>query len=586
VTEPDRAIEEREAARGLGDALALLFGAARGDEDGARTHRDDDSEERGEAAPSISSLAWRAARDVAGLLGLGGLDRLLAALEPHAGGGWPPPLDSAIDRLARLAARLDEDQHLGSFREADAELDAVATEIESVEWMEDGARGPMQAVRLVDALADLPWEPRGNAGAAQETRLAAPTAAALRAALEWTAGENGPRRPFEIALEDDSLSVTFRLNDPAGLPGAHAALGPVGGVMGPWLIDPPSPGSWAVRVPVIRERSRFLMFEQGGERFALPWHSVLRLSMWPAGEPLAEHARSSGAPLLPPLVPRVNGAPRASEHPWIMIASGLQRGSLSVDRVVWRLAAEIHTPSLPGPMNLERAARTGDGEDYWIIDPHRLLASLPLPDLGMSTHRRLRRIPEPQAPRLLTEVEVTPIPIEVAAIEESQAIEASQAIAAAAEIEPGETLTATIEPVAVADEPVPGEPAAESRQDRALIVEDSITARAFLSRMLEARGYEVLAFETAAQALAELPRGDWSLVLADVDLPDARGAEWLRTISERAPGGAAVIALVRDREDRDSATEAGVSRVLRKPFDPAEVTELIERVSAATRGGS
>jgi CheY-like chemotaxis protein len=44
-------------------------------------------------------------------------------------------------------------------------------------------------------------------------------------------------------------------------------------------------------------------------------------------------------------------------------------------------------------------------------------------------------------------------------------------------------------------------------------------------------------------------------------------------------------ALVRDRDDREVAMSAGVSRVLRKPFDEAELSELIQRV-ADTRESS
>ena len=542
MSHPDRAAGEREVALELLEVLAPLFG---------------------ESTPTVESTptASYAARDVAQRLDLAGLGRLLSALAPHAGVSWPRPLDGALDRLRRLSARTAAEQHLTAFREADTELDALAGEIEAIEWSERGAAGSIPSVRVADAIADLPWDARGDAEATAEARLTAPAAAALRAALEWVSGDGGPRRPFEITLEDDSLSVAFGLVDPAGLPGAHAVLGPIGGLIGPWLVDPPAPGKWAVRVPVIQPRSRYLMFEQGGERFALPWLSVLRLSMWPANEPLAEHARSSGAPLLPRLVPRAHGPAPGSEknveHPLIVIASGLQRGSLAVDRVVWRLAAEAHVTVVRGPLHLERAARTVDGEQYWILEPYRLLASLPLPDVG-SSHRRPRRIPDPPGPRVLTEHDVTPITGGKSAAN----VAAREPVAAVAAREPA---------------------AKVEGRDRVLIAEDSITARAFLSRMLEARGFEVSATGTAGEAMAELSRGGWALFFADVELPDARGADWLRAISELAPDRTPVIALVRDREDRESATVAGLSRVLRKPFDPAEVSELIERLTGAAR---
>src|SRR5204862_2797577 len=120
----------------------------------------------------------------------------------------------------RLSTRAGGEQHLGSFRQADVELGALAVEIESIEWSDRGEPGAMPAVRVVDALADLPWQVRGDASAAEEARLTAATAAALRAALEWVSGEGGPRRPFDVSLDHDSLTVAFRLVDPGGLPGA------------------------------------------------------------------------------------------------------------------------------------------------------------------------------------------------------------------------------------------------------------------------------------------------------------------------------------------------------------------------------
>jgi CheY-like chemotaxis protein len=252
--------------------------------------------------------------------------------------------------------------------------------------------------------------------------------------------------------------------------------------------------------------------------------------------------------------------------------------------VVWRLAAEAHVTPIRGPLHLERAARTEGGEQYWILEPHRLLASLPLPDVG-SSHRRPRRIPDPPGPRMLTEHDVTPIAgrkpaAKVAAHERVVEVAAPETVAKVAAREPAVEV-ARSEPVAkvAAREPL----TRVASRERVLIAEDSITARAFLSRMLEARGFEVTATGTADEAMTELARGEWALFFADVELPDARGAEWLRAISERAPARTPVIALVRDREDRESATVAGLSRVLRKPFDPAEVTELIERLTGATR---
>src|SRR5260221_3480973 len=103
----------------------------------------------------------------------------------------------------------------------------------------------------------------------------------------------------------------------------------------------------------------------------------------------------------------------------------------------------------------------------------------------------------------------------------------------------------------------------------------------FLNRMLESRGFSVSAVSSGAEALREAAHGPWWLVCADVELGDVRGAGWLRMLRERIGAASPLAALVRDREDRDVAMAAGVSRVLRKPFDEAELSELIQRVADA-----
>jgi DNA-binding response OmpR family regulator len=128
--------------------------------------------------------------------------------------------------------------------------------------------------------------------------------------------------------------------------------------------------------------------------------------------------------------------------------------------------------------------------------------------------------------------------------------------------------------------PIEGEaPGAPSASRRVLVIEDSITARIFLSRMLESRGFPVCAVASGADALREAMRGPWWLVCADVELGDVRGAGWLRMLRDRIGATSPIAALVRDREDREVALAAGVSRVLRKPFDEAELSELIQRVA-------
>jgi CheY-like chemotaxis protein len=112
-----------------------------------------------------------------------------------------------------------------------------------------------------------------------------------------------------------------------------------------------------------------------------------------------------------------------------------------------------------------------------------------------------------------------------------------------------------------------------------LVAEDSITARIFLVRILEQRGFAVHAVGTAAELRALVPLGPWALVCADSELPDARGSEFLIEIMRAAGAtGSPMVALVRDGADERLARLAGVAATLRKPYEPAAVARVLSRL--------
>jgi CheY-like chemotaxis protein len=625
VNLPDITQPEREIARGLHQAVEAVLDSP------------------------VDATALRAARDVAQLLGLRGLDRLLAVLEQHAGKPWPHELAPALDRVRRIAERCSIDNDIEAFRDSDPDLMRLADLISDFEWAEGplpgGAdRAVFRAVALSDVLAELPLELRSGDEAFERARLNAPTAAALRAAIEWVNGPSGPHRPIEVAVAEGVLELVCTVQDPTGLVAAHAVLAPVGGQLGPWLADLPASGRWLFRVPLVTPRALHLMITQGDLPLALPWASVLRVMMMPSGDLEARAAlMAPDVPLLPPLRPltRADG-----ECPVVMIASGMLRGLVIADRLVWRLGAEPVPPPSAPPQPLQNAVRGDDGNLYWVADPGVLLAPLAPPAIATAlSETRVESSPvivpattpgDPRALRSPTldtvptpesvpapippEDAVAPAPVvdatpglapapatEVAPVASSESLDEPSPLTVSAEttdapdeptlesinvaplpLEPRQSEApppAAPPPAPAAAPEVPPVTSAAASSRRALVVEDSITARIFLVRMLEARGFSVVAVGSGADALREAVRGPWWLVCADVELGDVRGAGWLRMLRERIGITAPMAALVRDRDDREVAMSAGVSRVLRKPFDEAELSELIQRV-ADTRESS
>ena len=110
----------------------------------------------------------------------------------------------------------------------------------------------------------------------------------------------------------------------------------------------------------------------------------------------------------------------------------------------------------------------------------------------------------------------------------------------------------------------------DARRGLVLVVDDDLSVRRALSRLLRAEGYEVRAFATAAAFLAEpLPAPPACLVL-DVRLPDMSGLELQRRLAVRAPRlPVVVISGHANAIVREQALAAKALAFLGKPFDDA-----------------
>ena len=116
---------------------------------------------------------------------------------------------------------------------------------------------------------------------------------------------------------------------------------------------------------------------------------------------------------------------------------------------------------------------------------------------------------------------------------------------------------------------------------RILIVEDEPRIAAFVSRGLEAAGYETLVVDDGPEGLEAALRGDADLVLLDVGLPTMDGFEVLRDLRSRG-SGVPVIMLTARSSTRDTVAglDAGANDYVPKPFT---FEELLARVRSRLR---
>ena len=113
-----------------------------------------------------------------------------------------------------------------------------------------------------------------------------------------------------------------------------------------------------------------------------------------------------------------------------------------------------------------------------------------------------------------------------------------------------------------------------------LIVEDSATMRSLVASALEELGTPDAITEASCgfEALRQLPRGDYDLIVTDVNMPDINGLELVSFVKRNAAWRSIPLLIIStegSERDRVKGLELGADAYLVKPFDP----ELLRRTA-------
>ena len=117
-----------------------------------------------------------------------------------------------------------------------------------------------------------------------------------------------------------------------------------------------------------------------------------------------------------------------------------------------------------------------------------------------------------------------------------------------------------------------------TRKARILGVDDDLLMREALRDTLSAEGHEVQAVESAAQAMAELEKQEWDIVLADLSLPRVSGLELLDRIKRSWPSTEVIV--ITGQGSIATAVDAikrGAYHYLTKPFTAEEIIHLVHQ---------
>jgi chemosensory pili system protein ChpA (sensor histidine kinase/response regulator) len=113
-----------------------------------------------------------------------------------------------------------------------------------------------------------------------------------------------------------------------------------------------------------------------------------------------------------------------------------------------------------------------------------------------------------------------------------------------------------------------------------LVVDDSVTVRKVTSRLLERQGMEVLLAKDGVEAVAALQERRPDVMLLDIEMPRMDGFEVLRHVRHDERLADLPVIMISSRtgaKHQDRARELGVNHFLGKPFQEAQLLDVIEQ---------
>ena len=121
-------------------------------------------------------------------------------------------------------------------------------------------------------------------------------------------------------------------------------------------------------------------------------------------------------------------------------------------------------------------------------------------------------------------------------------------------------------------------PALQRRRE-VLVVDDDVTVRDALSRLLSCRGCDVTLAGNGLEAGALLARGSYDLVITDLEMPLMNGWELSRLVKERSPKTPVIVVTgLNDHGHWEKMNMRYVDAIVMKPFRPEEIHGTVQRL--------
>jgi len=118
-----------------------------------------------------------------------------------------------------------------------------------------------------------------------------------------------------------------------------------------------------------------------------------------------------------------------------------------------------------------------------------------------------------------------------------------------------------------------------------LIVENEVSNRILIERVLSTRGYRCISASNGQEALDLLDREPVDLILTDLSMPVLDGYRTTQLIRSRPQLANVPIVAVTAyalSDEGEAAKRIGCTEYLTKPFKPRQLLELVDRLLPAT----
>jgi CheY-like chemotaxis protein len=129
--------------------------------------------------------------------------------------------------------------------------------------------------------------------------------------------------------------------------------------------------------------------------------------------------------------------------------------------------------------------------------------------------------------------------------------------------------------------PIPSATTPGTRQPTILIIENEVSNRLLIERVLSTRGYRCISASNGLEALNVLDEENVDLVLTDLSMPVLDGYRTTQLIRERpAMAHVPIVAVTAYalNDENEAAMQIGCNEYLTKPFKPRQLLELVDRL--------